>query len=82
MECHDLVKYLSDYIESDLDEELIGEAQAHLATCHDCRVVLDSTQQMIFLFREQGKRSIPAQRRQKLFNQLQNIFLEKDNSSQ
>jgi hypothetical protein len=37
--------------------------------------VLDTTQQTIFLFREQGRRTIPAQRRQRLFNQLQEAFL-------
>ena len=78
MECHDLVKYLSDYIDNNLDEELTVEAQEHLATCHNCRVVLDTTQQMIFLYREQGKRTIPAKRRQRLFKQLQKTFMEKE----
>ncbi|MCB9420086.1 MAG: zf-HC2 domain-containing protein [Ardenticatenaceae bacterium] len=75
MKCEELVQYLSDYIDQDLDEELVAEAQEHLATCHNCRVVLDTTQQTIFLFREQGKRTIPAQRRQHLFDQLQDTFL-------
>lgn len=75
MKCEQLVQYLSDYIDQNLDEELVAEAQEHLATCHNCRVVLNTTQQTIFLFREQGKRTIPAQRRQRLFNQLQEAFL-------
>ena len=78
MECSDLVTYLSEYIDQNLDEELVDEAQQHLATCENCRVVLDSTQQMIFLYREQGKRAIPAERRQRLFDQLQTAFLETD----
>jgi hypothetical protein len=41
-------------------------------------VVLDSTQQTIFLFREQGKRTIPAERRKRLFDQLQDAFLAKE----
>ena len=60
MKCEELLQYLSDYIDQELDEELTAEAQEHLATCHNCRVVLDTTQQTIFLFREQGKRTIPA----------------------
>ncbi len=78
MKCEELLQYLSDYIDRELDEELTAVAQDHLATCHNCRVMLDTTQQTIFLFREQGKRTIPAQRRQHLFNQLQTAFLEKD----
>ena len=76
--CEDLLQYLSDYIDDDLDQELTGVAKHHLATCHNCRVVLDSTQQTIFLFREQGKRTIPAERRERLFGQLQAAFLAKE----
>jgi predicted anti-sigma-YlaC factor YlaD len=76
--CEELLIYLSDYIDNDLDEELTTVAQHHLASCHNCRVVLDSTQQTIFLFREQGKRTIPAERRQRLFGQLQAAFLAKE----
>jgi predicted anti-sigma-YlaC factor YlaD len=76
--CEELLQYLSDYIDNDLDEELTSVAQNHLATCHNCRVVLDSTQQTIFLFREQGKRTIPADRRERLFSQLQAVFLAKE----
>ena len=76
--CEELLQYLSDYIDNDLDEELTAVAQHHLASCHNCRVVLDSTQQTIFLFREQGKRTIPAERRQRLFGQLQAAFLNEE----
>ncbi|GMQ78758.1 MAG: hypothetical protein BMS9Abin02_1293 [Anaerolineae bacterium] len=76
--CEELLQYLSDYIDNDLDEELTAVAKDHLASCHNCRVVLDSTQQTIFLFREQGKRTIPAERRQRLFGQLQTAFLAKE----
>jgi hypothetical protein len=75
MKCEDLLQYLSDYIDQNLSEDLVAEAQEHLATCQNCRVVLDTTQQTIFLFREQGKRTIPARRRQRLFVQLQEAFL-------
>lgn len=75
MTCEELLAYLSDYIDRDLDEELTADAQEHLATCHNCRVVLDTTQQTIFLFREQGKRTIPAQRRERLFGRLQDAFV-------
>ena len=75
--CEELLKYLSDYIDNNLDEALTEVAQHHLATCHNCRVVLDSTQKTILLFREQGQRTIPADRRQRLFNQLQDAFLQK-----
>ncbi len=77
MKCEELLTYLSDYIDQNLDEELTEEAQNHLATCQNCRVVLDTTQQTIFLYRKQGTRNIPAGRRQRLFKQLETAFLEK-----
>jgi predicted anti-sigma-YlaC factor YlaD len=81
MECETLLTYLSDYIDQNLTEDLTAEAQEHLATCQNCRVVLDTTQQTIFLYRRQGQRTIPAARRQRLFNQLQAAFLKKPESS-
>jgi anti-sigma factor RsiW len=75
MECEELLAYLSDYIDQNLDEELRAEAQEHLATCSNCRVVLDTTHQTILLFRKRGKRVIPGARRQRLFKQLEDAFL-------
>lgn len=77
MDCETLLSYLSDYIDRELTDELTAEAQAHLATCQNCRVVLDSTQQMIFLYKKQGQRKIPAERRQALFSQLEEAFSKK-----
>ena len=76
MKCEDLLHYLSDYIDQDLDEELIIEAQEHLATCQNCRVVLDTTQRTIILFRQQNKQTIPAERKRPLFDKLQQAFLQ------
>ncbi|MDT8305489.1 MAG: zf-HC2 domain-containing protein [Anaerolineae bacterium] len=78
MTCDELLAYLSDYIDQNLDAELTAAAQEHLASCQNCRVVLDTTQQTIFLYREQGRRQIPASRRQRLFEQLEAAFLKKD----
>ncbi len=75
MTCETLLQYLSDYIDNNLDQELVAEAQHHLATCPNCRVVLDTTLQTIFLYRKQGQQAIPAARRQRLFNQLEQAFL-------
>jgi CRISPR/Cas system CSM-associated protein Csm2 small subunit len=74
MKCEELVAYLSDYIDQNLDEDLREDAQEHLATCHNCRVALDTTQQMIFLYRQNGRQGIPAKRRSELYSRLQDVF--------
>ena len=71
MNCEELISYLSDYIDQNLDEDLRRDAQEHLATCQNCRVVLDTTQQMIFLYRRNGRTSLPKERREALFQRLQ-----------
>jgi anti-sigma factor RsiW len=71
MTCAELIHYLSDYIDRNLDEALTAEAQEHLATCRNCHVVLNTTQRTISLFKETGRQTIPAARRAALFERLQ-----------
>lgn len=80
MNCEQLVQYLSDYIDHNLSEELTAEARQHLATCHRCHVVLDTTQQTILLYKEIGRQGIPIDRRSVLFQRLQeSLARRKDN---
>lgn len=74
MTCEQVVQYLSDYIDADLDEPLVAAAREHLATCHHCHIVLDSTQDAIVLYRNRDKRVIPAARRARLFHQIEASF--------
>ena len=77
MDCETFISYLSDYIDNNLEEDLSAEAKEHLSTCHNCSVVLDSTQKMILLYRDHGKEVIPAERRQKLYDQIEAAFAKK-----
>ena len=71
MDCAQLIQYLSDYIDNQLDEKLAEAARAHLSTCHNCAVVLDSTKKTILLYRENRSREqIPADRGRALFGRL------------
>jgi anti-sigma factor RsiW len=74
MNCEQLVTYLSEYIDHDLDEELTAEAREHLATCHNCHIVLDTTQRTISLYRQHGHETLPAIRRERLYASLQEAF--------
>jgi anti-sigma factor RsiW len=75
MQCEDLMRYLSDYIDHNLDDDLAAAAREHLATCQNCRVVLDSTQRTILLYREHGQaQTIPLGRQQRLFEHVKAAF--------
>ena len=76
MNCNQLLTYLSDYIDSELSEELAAEVRQHAATCRDCHIVLDSMNQTLILCREAGKRGIPLERRADLFARLQQALSE------
>lgn len=75
MKCEDLVTYLSDYIDHNLSDELTSEAEAHLATCHNCRVVLNTTQQTISLYQKRGVQTMPTVKRDALYKKLKSAFL-------
>ena len=81
MDCETLLTYLSDYIDNNLDEDLTEAAREHLETCHNCHVVLDSTQQAILLYKQHSLQTIPAQRRQKVYRQIEAAFQKKRDSS-
>ncbi len=74
MNCEELVRYLSDYIDDNLSPELRAEAEAHLATCQNCHIVLDTTRKTILLYKEAGKQEISLDHKVEIFNRLQNIF--------
>lgn len=72
MTCAELVAYLSAYLDRELDGDLVADADAHLATCRNCQVVLDTTRRTIRLLYEDGRQqTIPAARRAALFARLQ-----------
>ncbi len=78
MTCDELVSYLSDYIDQDLDDELTTAARQHLATCQNCRVMLQTTRRVIQLGQEQYQVGIPTARRDRLFTRLRLAFLARE----
>ena len=70
MNCVELIHYLSEYIDNDLDENLRAEAEEHLRTCHNCSVVLDSTRKTIAIYKTSGQLQIPPLRRDSLYERI------------
>ena len=71
MTCADLVRHLSDYIDGTLSPELRAAADAHLADCDRCHLVLDTTQCTILLYRAAGSPSLDEGRRAALVRRLE-----------
>jgi anti-sigma factor RsiW len=69
--CQDLVRCLSDYIDGTLTPEDRAEAEAHLAECDKCHLVLDTTQCTILLYRAAESPGLDAPRREALLQRLE-----------
>lgn len=77
MKCEQLVELLSDYIDGTLDEQQRAEAEVHLAECHNCHIVLDTTQKTILLYRAGSVEKIPFGHRKQILDRIKTLI--KDN---
>ena len=48
-DCQEVLSHLNDYIDGELSPELCAELEAHLAVCHNCRVVFDTLNKTLYL---------------------------------
>jgi anti-sigma factor RsiW len=69
--CQELVTRLSDYIDGALDSALVDEVERHVATCHGCHVVLDTTQCTILLARAARTTALAEDRKRQLLAKLE-----------
>jgi anti-sigma factor RsiW len=71
MTCEELVRRLSDYIDGALDAPVVVEVERHIAACHGCHVVLDTTQCTILLARAARTTALSEERRRVLLEKLE-----------
>lgn len=70
-ECRHLLGSLSAYVEGDLEQEVCAEIERHLASCENCRVVVDTLSKTIYLVHESAARvTAPEDVRQRLYRRL------------
>jgi anti-sigma factor RsiW len=70
-ECRHLLNSLSEYVDGTLEELLCIELEQHMAGCEDCRVVVDTLNKTISLYRQNvSQASVPEGVRQRLFRRL------------
>lgn len=69
--CEELLFSLSLYIDGELNPELCQELEKHLASCDNCRVVLNTTKRTIDLVHAPiEKLDVPEDVRERLFKRL------------
>ena len=52
MTCSEFLKELTDYLDDALDTRTRAELEEHLAWCHNCYVVCDTTKKTIEIYRD------------------------------
>ena len=72
-DCSYLLGSLSEYVDGTLGELLCEEIERHVADCEDCRVVIDTLEKTIYLYRttaEMEPPSVPEDVKERLYKRL------------
>jgi anti-sigma factor RsiW len=48
--CHELLRYLSDYVDGEIDPQICEQIEHHVAGCTDCRTVIETLEGTIALY--------------------------------
>ncbi|MFY9733282.1 MAG: anti-sigma factor [Candidatus Acidiferrales bacterium] len=70
MNCRNIVKELSNYLDEALDSTLRASIEKHLEHCEDCKVVVDTTKQTIQIYCNSEPAPLPEDTRQRLRDAL------------
>lgn len=76
MDCKEIVANMSCYIDGDGSAELRKALQEHTARCRRCRVIFDTTGQMLKVVANVEPFEIPLAVSARLYNRLEEIFSE------
>lgn len=70
MNCRNIVKELSNYLDEALDSTLKASIEKHLENCEDCKVVVDTTKQTIQIYCNSEPAPLPEDTRVRLRDAL------------
>ena len=66
MKCSDFLHELTDYLDGAIDAPTKAELEEHLAWCHNCYVVADTTKKTIEIYRDSKLYELPENLRSRL----------------
>jgi anti-sigma factor (TIGR02949 family) len=66
MRCRQVIDKISEYIDGELDPELVRELERHLEHCEDCSIVVDTTHKTVEIFYRTEPAALPDDVRERL----------------
>ena len=66
MKCSEFLNELTNYLDGALDDQTKAELDGHLAWCHNCYVVCDTTRKTIEIYRNSELYELPDDLRARL----------------
>lgn len=68
--CRDMLGDLSDYLDGQATEDICAEIERHMTNCEDCRIVVNTFEKTILLYRDLPQPALPDTARQRLYQAL------------
>jgi predicted anti-sigma-YlaC factor YlaD len=68
--CQALQAQLPDYLDGEAKDAICRAVEEHLASCDDCRVVVDTLKKTITLYRNAPRADVPADAHERLVRVL------------
>jgi anti-sigma factor RsiW len=72
VKCTEFLRELTDYLDGTLSESMRAELDEHLHWCHDCHVVMNTTQKTIEIYRDNQLYELPESLRSRLHQAIMN----------
>jgi len=70
--CQNMLTFLSDFVDGELNQELCMQIETHLSQCPDCSIVVDTLKKTIYLYQtsSNGSEQVPDEVRERLYKCL------------
>lgn len=68
--CRSLLEHLSPYLDGEAEEQICREIEQHMASCENCRVVIDTLAGTVRLYQEHGHSRLSGEARTRLYAAL------------
>jgi anti-sigma factor RsiW len=72
VKCTEFLRELTDYLDGTLNESMRAELDEHLHWCHECHVVMNTTQKTIEIYRDNQLYELPESLRDRLHQAIMN----------